>query len=231
MAARTGIPDKVIENLRRFNRKERYYLIRTALDIPEFKLGKSFRESLQECLGLQVPEHAFAAMDYHLDWIYASLFLANKGMGVDEVVRRPFCNSEKKITATQQDIDLLIAYPGDSECHLLLLEAKGAGGFTNGQLDSKAKRLERIFGGNGRGWDGVIPHFALISPREPKQLKSSGWPEWMHKGEQIPWVELAWPDKLVRISRSDISGKPSATGGFWKVLQDSKTLAEIEDET
>ena len=33
------IPERVIQNLRRFNRKERYYLIGAALGNPKFKLG------------------------------------------------------------------------------------------------------------------------------------------------------------------------------------------------
>lgn len=206
--------EKIIGNLRRFNRKERYHLIKTALSIPEFKLGECFMGRLRECLGLQVPVDAFVAMDYHLDWVYASLFLACRG--VDGGV---FPRSKDKITATQEDIDLLIAYGEDNVCHLLFLEAKGVGGFTNEQLNSKAKRLKTIF---EEDWPSVKPHFALISRKEPDQnrLNREEWPKWMHCKGKPNWVKLDWPDNSVSVSRSDKEGKRLATGKFWKIQKD-----------
>ncbi len=213
----------IIENLRRFNRKERYYLIRAALGISEFKLGESFRKRLENYLGLRVPEDAFVAMDYHLDWIYASLHLADKGKNLDKAVTdKPFSRYDEKtgckvITATQQDIDLLIAYGGDNECHLLLLEAKGDDGFNNAQLKKKADRLKGIFGECGRRWSGVEPHFALISRKEPdqKKLTSSGWPKWMRCKGKPDWVKLDWPSNLVSVSRRDKEGNRSSKGKHW----------------
>ena len=35
-----------------------------------------FRERLSTCIGVPVPDHAFVAMDYHLDWIQMALHLA-----------------------------------------------------------------------------------------------------------------------------------------------------------
>ena len=213
MAARTGIPDKVIENLRRFNRKERYYLIRTALDIPEFKLGKSFRESLQECLGLQVPEHAFAAMDYHLDWIYASLFLAT----TPEQPPYPL-NDKKEISGTQRDVDFLIAYESGGICHVVMLEAKGDLPFLNRQLNRKAERLKVIWGDDGRRWSNVEPHFVITSPYKPR-LNYEGWPRWM-LSQKDQWLRLVIDQdpplqKVTRINRDPTSKKRYAS---WKVV-------------
>lgn len=98
----------VLKYLREFNRKERFYLVGMALGNPQFQLCKQFRETLGEALSLQVPEGAFAAMDYHLDWLAASLRLAANGeAGV------PYRRDQRVITATQEDIDFLVAYEAD----------------------------------------------------------------------------------------------------------------------
>ncbi len=232
MAGRTDIPNKVIENLRRFNRKERFYLVGAALDKPNFTLGRFFRKRLKECLGLQVPEDAFVAMDYHLNWVYASLYLANKGAGLDKVVetRKAFPNPEEIIKGNQEDIDLLISYPGDDGCHLLFLEAKGDSGFNNDQFDSKADRLRKIFGEDGCKWAGVKPHFALISPKEPQRLKYDNWPEWMRCKGKPNWLKLPWPGGLVQVSRWDIEhDEASAKGEHWKVIK-SRYFTQTEDK-
>lgn len=221
MAESNGYPERVIENLRRFNRKERYYLIGAALDNPEFKIGYSFRKRLQRCLGLRVPEDAFVAMDYHLNWVYASLVLAYEEEDLGEVikVRKPFPNPEEIIKGNQQDIDLLIAYPKDNKCHLLFLEAKGDSGFTNEQFNSKVERLGKIFGADGCCRKDVKPYFAIISRRYPSGLNRECWPAWIRGGENIPWLKLPWPEDLVRVSRCKDSGEPSARGCHWTVLK------------
>ena len=66
------MPD-LIEVLEQFNRKERFFLIGQALGNEDFPLSKSFRKALGEEIGIDIPRGAFAAMDYHLDWIAASL--------------------------------------------------------------------------------------------------------------------------------------------------------------
>lgn len=232
--------EMIISNLRRFNRKESYHLTRAALNVPEFRLDKSFRKGLKKCLSLpgSVPEDAFVAMEYHLDWVYSSLFLADKGIDLDEAVkskeRFPRCDKitgSRVIMANREDIDLLIAYRGD-KCHLLFLEAKGDDSFTNKQLNSKADRLKGIFGECGDRWDGVTPHFALISPKkpDPKKLDCKKWPKWMRGEEKPAWVELPWCDDLVRIERCNESGEPDEDGAFWMVKK-SRYFTQTEDKT
>lgn len=122
----------IIDNLRMFNRKERFFLIGMALGNPDFKLSEEFRRQIGEVLHLDIPENVFTAMDYHLDWLYASLFLASHGD-----TGQVYPNADRQIQATQEDIDLLIAYEDGNVCHIVMLEAKGVTGFTRRQLRSK----------------------------------------------------------------------------------------------
>ena len=171
----------VIDNLKSFNRKERFFFVGMALGNPNFELSPGFRVKLNETLRLDVPEDAFTAMDYHLDWIYASLFLFFNG-NADGV----YPNSDKKIKATQQDVDLLVGYQEDERaCHIIMLEAKGVTGWTNAQMKSKARRLRDIFGENGNKRPGIIPHFALVSPKEPQRLDAGSWPAWMKPDNKV----------------------------------------------
>ncbi len=206
--------EKVIENLRQFNRKERFYLVGTALGNPKFKLGQDFRSRLQSKLDLEVPEAAFAAMDYHLDWIYASVFLASQSEA------KPRYKNTGEITATSEDIDFLIAYQEGEYCHIILAEAKGDSAFSNKQLGDKACRLKQIFGEDGRKWAGVIPHSALMSPYRPtKRLNHKCWPDWMHPDGKFKWVELRLPDHLKKVTVCDEKGIRDRDGQHWKVTE------------
>ena len=69
----------LLEYLESFNRKERFFLVGEALGNPAFRLSSDFRTRLGAVFGLAIPNDALVAMDYHLDWIYASLVLAAGG--------------------------------------------------------------------------------------------------------------------------------------------------------
>jgi hypothetical protein len=66
----------IIEQLPAFNRKERFFLIGKVLGNPEFRLDESFRIEVANTLQLNIPHDAYTTMDYHLEWIYATLVLA-----------------------------------------------------------------------------------------------------------------------------------------------------------
>jgi hypothetical protein len=125
----------LIDYLQSFNRKECFYLVGAALGNPGFALSADFRAAVGARLGLALPEGAFVAMDYHLDWLCASLYL--HGHGGD---RGPHPNAGRLIRAQQEDIDLLVTYQEQRACRLILLEAKGATGWSNQQLRSKTAR-------------------------------------------------------------------------------------------
>ena len=203
-----------LDNLRAFNRKERFFLVGQALGKPSFTLDAQFRGRLDEVFGLQVPENAFVAMDYHLDWLYASLFLHEQGT-TEGIHPRP----DDLITANQEDADLLIAYMDGNSYHIILLEAKGATGYTNKQMDSKAGRLTKVFGRDGRRWSFATPHFALLSPRRPSQLNTDEWPGWMKADGKPAWLPLPMPADLVRVTRCDENGKAAQDGKYWRVVR------------
>lgn len=203
-----------IANLKSFNRKERFFLVGWALGNRDFRLSPAFRRELSSSLNLDVPAESFVAMDYHLDWIYASAFLAAAG---DANTVHP--NKDGLVTGNQEDIDLVVAHEGGDGAHLVMVEAKGVTGWTNKQATSKAARLEAIFGQRGNRWRGIRPHFVIVSPREPRGLDCGGWPGWMKREDGRPyWMRMEIPEGLVRVTRCDARGGVTAKGGHWKVV-------------
>jgi hypothetical protein len=203
---------RLVETLASFNRKERFFLVGWALGNPRFTLSESFRHELGKAIDVVIPAHAFAAMDYHLDWIYASLFLCAR---LD--APNPYENTGH-ISATQEDVDLLVAFDERDTVHLILLEAKGATGWTNAQLASKADRLRAIFGDDGAAWEGVTPPFLIVSPVRSNRLRHSGWPGWMAPGGGPVWLPMPMSPGLRRITRCDEQGRPAIRGTFWTVV-------------
>ena len=68
----------LMEHLESFNRKERFFLVGNALGNPDFQLSTDFQTKLNTAFGIQPPNSAFVAMDYHLDWLHAGPFLASR---------------------------------------------------------------------------------------------------------------------------------------------------------
>ena len=215
---------ELLRYLKRFNRKERFFLVGWALGNAKFKLSESFRADLGKALGLAVPEDAFVAMDYHLDWLYASLCLHGSGGG-----KGPHCNDGKLIRAQQEDIDLVVAYQDGDAHHIVLLEAKGATSWTNKQMRSKAIRLREIFGETGRLWQSITPHFMIASPMMPEQLEFDEWPTWMAPDGQAAWIELPMPDDLQRVTRCKATGAITYAGDHWRVVPDRGRYARVLD--
>jgi len=202
----------IVENLRAFNRKERFYLIGLALGRPDFALSDNFRDRLADTFDLDVPPDAFVAMDYHLDWLYAATLLPSVQ---DHKTTHP--NSDGLITANQEDLDLLVAFEEGQATHLVLLECKGVTGWSNKQFCSKMARLKKIFGLDGRKYPAVQPHFGLISPRESKGLDKSCIPTWLLRKDQLPYIKMPIPSGLVSITRCGRDGTVSSRGDHWRL--------------
>ncbi len=212
----------LIELLSRFNRKERFFLIGNALGKEDFGLSCGFRKRLQYAVGLDesIPAEAFAAMDYHLDWIAAVLTAFAKD-DKSKVFGNCEIDGTKLIMGNQEDVDFLVCFKGnDSNYNLILLEAKGYSSWSSVQMESKMTRLRRIFGDKGDRIARVKPIFCLTSPRRPQGLKYKGWPEWCNPAANRKpyWIELPLPDKRLSVLRWDADAcKRSKDGQYFKI--------------
>lgn len=221
--------EDLIKILESFNRKERYFLLTRTLDIcskegePAFRLNKDFREKIIRKLGLSkwgVKEESFVAMDYHLDWIAASLFLSCGGLSAN----RPFENWEKEngdqhavIEGGNRDIDLLIAFQCDSDVtyHLVMVEAKAYTGWENEQFEEKTTRLKQIFGVDGQKYPNVNPYLCLMGPKESVGLKTDNLPGWMKPNGKVIWLNMQLPDSRTIVERCDQDGRALKIGGYF----------------
>lgn len=185
------MPD-LIGILESFNRKERFFLVAQALGNPKFELSTGFREKLAEAVdlepGIEIPANAFAAMDYHLNWVHASLVLAHYA---DEQERITLLNN-KGIVSSQQDVDLLVAFKDVvNQYHLIFVEAKGynTDGKSDGladfdtgrerkQLKSKACQLDTILKPHGSLYCDIKPHYCLMTRKKPVNPPEP-WGKWL----------------------------------------------------
>ena len=222
-----------IECIKKFNRKERYFLVKYAMSGEEdgskddgFKLADNFKISLDECLkealgDIKIPENAYATMDYHLDWIYASLELAFNNKKFDDAYLR----DEACISATQEDIDFIIVFEDSQDkgsYHIILIEAKADTSWSNSQMESKCvKRFPAIFGQDKPWYGKVKPHLVLMSPARHQKLQCDTWEKWMVKTDGDPYfMRLPYPSERYYITRClDDKKTPSREGKFWKITE------------
>ena len=203
----------LVKLLSRFNRKERYFLIKQALGT--FHLSPKFRKDLACVIGLdEIPSSAFAAMDYHLDWIAAALHKFEYG-GDSNLFNNP---KQHIVTGNQRDVDLLVAFANPSQCHIVMIEAKADSSWDNDQMNKKAKRLKEIFGSQGCHYRGITPHFCLISPCPPQKLETDKWPRWMKMDGNSPYcLKLDFPSNPLKPVRCDENRNNSAKGGYFRI--------------
>jgi len=201
----------LIKTLKSFNRKERFYLVSQALGNKDFTLSDEFREQVGNKLNISIPSNAFAAMDYHLDWIYASLFAVSKGSLHFTV------ENKLELNKNQEDVDLFIAFKDDYIYHLILIEAKAESAWTNKQFESKAKKLKSIFGDKECMWVEIKLYFLITSPRKPRQLNINSLPSYLKRSIDDIWFKLSIPNDLVKITRCNEAGRASISGEYWKI--------------
>src|SRR5690606_21627895 len=101
-----GMTHPLIKRLVELNSKERFFLVAYALGNPGFQLGDKFREDLSAAIKVPVPEDAFCAMDYHLDWIHAAIESHN----MDSDLANVWENHDGCVEGNQEDVDLLVAF-------------------------------------------------------------------------------------------------------------------------
>lgn len=210
---------KLIENLKSFNRKERFYLVGQMLGNPDFRMDDKQLDKISELIDTQIPREYFAAMDYHLDWIYASLFLTQNHD--EKPFLRNFIDNKKvdlQISGTQEDVDFLIAFVDhENTTHIVMIEAKGDSYFSNAQLDSKNKRFKAIFG-NENTWPNIKPHFLICSPKEPQNVSIEEPAYFMLTQEaKLTWFPLGMNTGKNKVTRCNNNYKPDNEGDHWKV--------------
>ncbi len=64
----------LVDCLKAFNRKERYWLLKDAHGESFDKLDKIFITKLNDTLNIDIPDNAWWALDYHFDWISAAVW-------------------------------------------------------------------------------------------------------------------------------------------------------------
>ena len=213
------------ENLKKFNRKERFYVVRQATK-SGFELDGEFKKLLEKELKISIPEqNVFMAMDYHFDWIYASLFLCSQTTNSNN---NKYALDPKLITATQQDVDLLIAAPDPTNpmiTNLIMVEAKGDTSWTNKQASAKAERLNKIFV-SGSFEQIIRPYYLIWSPNPSEKLEFKSFPVWAKREGKVPHIKLNMDENLVKITRCDEAGKDAIKGKFWKVDKVGKKVIQ-----
>lgn len=203
---------EILDILESLNRKERFFLVGDALGNRNFRLGTDFRKRLESVLGLAVPSDAWAAMDYHLDWISAAVHMVANGHEFGEVWSNP--EESPIVRGTQEDVDLIIGFRDGSKTVLILVEAKGDTSWSNRQMKSKAERLGLIFGhGNGES-EGIVTSFVVTSPSEPtERLVTDDWPNWMVKDDRRPrWMPMDMTGRRQLIRCDEDMNKKVAAG-------------------
>ncbi|QSR73078.1 hypothetical protein [Aeromonas jandaei] len=211
--------NKLIENLKSFNRKERFYLVGQMLGNPEFRMDDKQLDKISELIGIKISGEYYAAMDYHLDWIYASLFLIQEHD--EKTFPRNFIDNKQQIdlqiSGTQEDVDFLLAFVDhENTTHIVMIEAKGDSYFSNAQLNSKNKRFNAIFGDEDT-WPNVRPHFLLCSPKEPQKINVEEPAYFIFKNSKLPWLELDMGEGKNKVTRCDDEGEPYNNGEHWTV--------------
>ncbi|MGE7416956.1 hypothetical protein [Methylobacterium tarhaniae] len=204
----------LVKALKRFNRKERFWLLSDAVGKPFASLSPAFLSKVGTELGIDLPPNPWWAFDYHFDWLHAVLTLG------PEYVLQPlpgrFINDPEIATGNPEDLDLIIAFGRT----VIMIEAKFTTSWTNIQMSSKVLRLKAL------PVEHIDAHFILASPRKPKRLDITGLPRWARKG----WDETAQPchiilpgkkdqDSALMVSRCDAEGVKNAAGGHWKIFE------------
>jgi len=215
-----------------FNRKERFFLTAQATGLlthgeihgPSLPLSGPFRQRLGESIGIEVPEHAYAATDYHLSWLYAALawwlgtsYPGQKGQWLPTLDP----GGRTLVDGSQEDIDLLVCWRDDTQTHVVAVEAKAYGAWGNAQMTSKVSRLEAI----RRLCDPqeVVLRLVLTGRNRPQKLLP-GWPTWATDTDGAPtWIPLSAPGLRVATQRCNAEGHPDANATTWKMTGPSRT--------
>lgn len=207
----------LLDALASFNRRERHILVGWVLDRLSFPLGHEFRDALIGEIGVPVPADSYVAMDYNLNWLCGAL-MWSAGQ-VSEEKPRSVDTEDGIDLSDNSDTDLLVGFAGGAKTHVVLLEAKGYTPWGGSQLKRKTKRLNQIFGPDGRRFEHVVPYWVFVSPKPPSVQDLAAW--MLHPKTGIPrHLPLPQPaSHKFALARCDANGK-SLAGDYWKIRHD-----------
>jgi len=223
-----GLPAK----LSAFTRKERLFLFGFAsgaldeveLHSPAMRLDSRFRAALGTALGLDIPAHAWASVDFHLSWLHAALQWHKGVVRPGQLYDLPYTATDEGtatddnpawITGSQEDADLIVVWTANGRPQVVLLEAKAYGAWSNKQALSKVKRVGAIR--TAAGGD-VDLRLVLSSPARPQKLDLAQWPEWAVSPKREPyWLRLPVPRLRVATERCDPHGFSDSEGVHWRI--------------
>lgn len=192
--------DAFVRNLKLLNAKERDHLMRLAYlgqGEPYAGSSKFLSPEMDELLLEHVHEMGltdrakcvFAGMDYHLDWLFAALYIAKTDPdwcpsappppgALEEHGGVEGTDDEytdfRSVNGSQEDLDLLVVYREGDKLAVLFIEAKGSAAFARVQLARKLIRLDRILV-NSKVWSKESSAFAfrliLMAPEWPSSRR------------------------------------------------------------
>lgn len=212
----------LIDLIERFNRKERHILWEQATGSgSRVALSSSYRQKLSDAIGVHVPDKHLVAVDLHLNWLYAAL-LAHSGKALETAHPIPPAeegdpDQRRAYEHNQEDIDMLVAFEADATTYVVLIEAKGFTAWSNKQMRSKIRRLDRIVK-DAVPPDDVDIRLVLTSFNPPVNLDVP-WGRWSGPGRETPpFISLAKPQDRLLVEECDSQGTRKQSGGHVHVL-------------
>lgn len=210
--------------LSKFNCKERFFVVVDAvggdhdeLHEPSLRLTEAFRRKLEATIGMPVPAHAWASIDFHLNWLHAALQWKTEPGLLHQVADRFTADGVELVSGNQEDIDLIVAWTAPvGEPVVVFIEAKAYSPWTNKQVGHKVPRLTAIVGSAISVGLAFTPLLVLAGPTPPSQgLDVSGWPTWGQGDGQPLYLELPVAGARLGVERVDEGGRPSSSGTKW----------------
>jgi hypothetical protein len=202
-----------------FDRKERHALLNTIFKNNISIFSQHFLDSLASECGINLPKDYIWFIDYHIDWIEASIFcyLCKTSLDKKVIFARNGNDTYPEFTLnfTQQDVDFLIYYQTQGRENFILVEAKYTMDWNDKQFQEKNTRFAKIlknykalnieFGSN----TDINFYYIFMSPKRPRQLE---------KFEDWKWIELPQEQQLYSVSRCTSKVK-TRKGDFWSCFK------------
>ena len=225
----------LVRNLKLFNAKERDHLMRAAylgVSKPYEDTTKFLSDDFDTKLKLHVKELeldesqtrcVFAGMDYHLDWLFAALWMTanhpNWDGNPDDKICLPLETHKtvdginnlhsdfRLITGTQEDIDLLVVYTDGKKLAMLFIEAKGSAAFDRVQLGRKLIRLDRIIAQADSELQ-MQCRLILVAPKKPdfRDTEGNQYTSWINFAKGLP-EKRAKEFEVMKAALSEVKSK------------------------